>query len=188
VQPLGRPDPYIARTYRPDERSAKMMPVQALDSGSPGNQEVVIIRVDQLLLRKPGEHLQEGPDDRFPFGALERIEPRSRFRRSLPRGDRPGLGALLETDDKSPAQRLGSRLAEKREILLDLAPVKFRHPLDFGLPQESVIRRKQNKIRKATLYWLRLRQLPMDTDIHFDVLAIHEQRGQIHYDYIEDAF
>jgi putative endonuclease len=76
----------------------------------------------------------------------------------------------------------------RRDRAFRFVEVKFRHTLDFGLPQESVIRRKQNKIRKATLYWLRLRQLPMDTDIHFDVLAIHEQRGQIHYDYIEDAF
>jgi putative endonuclease len=66
--------------------------------------------------------------------------------------------------------------------------VKFRHSLEYGLPQESVIRRKQEKIRKVTLYWLRLRQLPMDTDIHFDVLAIHEVRGRIQYSYLEDAF
>jgi putative endonuclease len=66
--------------------------------------------------------------------------------------------------------------------------VKFRHSLDFGLPQESVIPRKQRKIQTVALYWLRLRQLPMDSDIHFDVLAIHELRGQVQYSYIEDAF
>jgi len=76
----------------------------------------------------------------------------------------------------------------RKDRVFRFVEVKFRHSLDYGLPQESVIRRKQNKIRKVTLYWLRLRRLSMDTDIHFDVLAIYEQRSRIQFSYLEDAF
>jgi putative endonuclease len=66
--------------------------------------------------------------------------------------------------------------------------VKFRHSTDYGLPQESVKRRKQAKIRKTALLWLRLRHLPMDSEIHFDVLGIIQNQGKTIYDYIADAF
>jgi len=66
--------------------------------------------------------------------------------------------------------------------------VKFRKTLDYGLPQESVVKKKQRRIRNAAVYWLRLRNLPLDLDIHFDVLAIIENMNKIEYNYIENAF
>lgn len=66
--------------------------------------------------------------------------------------------------------------------------VKYRRSEEYGLPQESVQKRKQSRIRKTALLWLKLRQLPMDTDVHFDVLAITKQISKISYDYIKDAF
>ncbi len=66
--------------------------------------------------------------------------------------------------------------------------VKFRRTMDYGLPQESVVRRQQQRIRKSALMWLRRRRLPMNTEMHFDVLAISEEAGQKRYEYIEDAF
>lgn len=67
--------------------------------------------------------------------------------------------------------------------------VKYRRSEEYGLPQESVVKRKQARIRRTAILWLRIRHLPMDSEIHFDVLAIsRDVFGKITYDYIEDAF
>ncbi len=66
--------------------------------------------------------------------------------------------------------------------------VKFRRTLEYGLPQESVNKRKQNKIHKVALLWMRKRHLPMDSEIHFDVLAISRSNDGTEYEFIEDAF
>lgn len=66
--------------------------------------------------------------------------------------------------------------------------VKFRRTMDYGPPQESVVRRQQQRIRKAAVVWLRRRHLPMNSEVHFDVLAISERGGEQKYEYIEDAF
>jgi putative endonuclease len=66
--------------------------------------------------------------------------------------------------------------------------VKYRRSTDYGLPQDSVIKRKQRRIRNAAIIWLKNRYLPLDSEIHFDVLAITEQRNKRKYEYIEDAF
>ena len=66
--------------------------------------------------------------------------------------------------------------------------VKFRRTLDYGLPQDSVVKRKQQRIRNAAIIWLKRRHLPLNSEIHFDVLAIVQERGKIKYEYIEDAF
>lgn len=79
-------------------------------------------------------------------------------------------------------------LVLRRERAFRFVEVKLRRSLDYGLPQDAVVRVKQRKVRQAALWWLRLRQLPMDTEIHFDVLAIREIRGQTHFEYLEDAF
>ncbi len=66
--------------------------------------------------------------------------------------------------------------------------VKYRRSSDYGLPQESVVKRKQRRIRNAAVIWLKKRHLPLDSEIHFDVLAITDQAGKIKYEYIPDAF
>lgn len=66
--------------------------------------------------------------------------------------------------------------------------VKYRRSAEYGLPQDSVIKRKQRRIRNAAIIWLKNRYLPLDSEIHFDVLAITEQRKERKYEYLEDAF
>lgn len=66
--------------------------------------------------------------------------------------------------------------------------VKFRRSIDYGLPQESVIFRKQQKIRKTALLWLKERCLPIDSEIHFDVLAIISKKQKFIFEFLEDAF
>jgi putative endonuclease len=67
--------------------------------------------------------------------------------------------------------------------------VKYRRTADYGLPQESVIKSKQHKIRKTAVLWIQQRHLPVATEMHFDVLAISKDiRGNIRYEFIEDAF
>jgi putative endonuclease len=66
--------------------------------------------------------------------------------------------------------------------------VKFRSTTEFGLPQESVVKHKQQRIRNTTLLWLKRRRFSLDSEIHFDVLAISGEAGHLTYEYIEDAF
>ena len=66
--------------------------------------------------------------------------------------------------------------------------VKFRRSLQYGPPQASVIRKKQYRIRQLALLWLKKRCLPIDLDIHFDVLAISTINGQTNFELIENAF
>ncbi len=67
--------------------------------------------------------------------------------------------------------------------------VKYRKSEEYGLPQESVVKRKQARIRRTAVLWLRNRHLSMDSECHFDVLAIsRDVFGKIAYEYIEDAF
>ncbi|KPK70261.1 hypothetical protein AMJ87_09235 [candidate division WOR_3 bacterium SM23_60] len=66
--------------------------------------------------------------------------------------------------------------------------VKLRSTHDYGIPQESVVARKQRKIKKTALIWLKQRHLPIDSEIHFDVVAISTVSGQPRFEYIEDAF
>ena len=66
--------------------------------------------------------------------------------------------------------------------------VKFRRTLNYGLPQDSVVKRKQQRIRNAAIIWLKRRYLPLNSEIHFDVLAITEHAGKLQYEYLEDAF
>jgi putative endonuclease len=66
--------------------------------------------------------------------------------------------------------------------------VKFRSTTEFGLPQESVVKHKQQRIRNVTLLWLKRRHFSLDCEVHFDVLAISREAGNLIYEYIEDAF
>ncbi|HEC78234.1 MAG TPA: YraN family protein [candidate division WOR-3 bacterium] len=79
-------------------------------------------------------------------------------------------------------------LIARKEKAFRFIEVKFRTGTEYGLPQESVVRRKQQKIRTTAMLWLKQRCLPVDSEIHFDVLAINEEQGKIKYNYIEDAF
>ncbi len=76
----------------------------------------------------------------------------------------------------------------RKDKALRFAEINFRRTLEYGVPQESVLRHKQRRIRNTALLWLKQRRLPMDSEIHFDVLAISEKTGKLTYHYIEDAF
>jgi len=76
----------------------------------------------------------------------------------------------------------------RRDKAYRFIEVKYRRSMDYGLPQDSVIKCKQQRIRNAAIIWLKKHYLPLDSEIHFDVLAITEQRNKKKYEYIEDAF
>lgn len=79
-------------------------------------------------------------------------------------------------------------LVVRKDRALRFIEVKYRRSPEYGLPQESVVRRKQHRIRNAAIVWLKNRRLPLDCEIHFDVVAITEHAGETKYEYIEDAF
>jgi putative endonuclease len=79
-------------------------------------------------------------------------------------------------------------LIARKDRSFHFVEVKYRRTLEYGLPQESVNRRKQEKIHNVALFWLKKRHLPLDTEIHFDVLGIKQGEKGLEYEYIEDAF
>jgi putative endonuclease len=78
-------------------------------------------------------------------------------------------------------------IAEKQEDLF-FVEVKYRSSLEFGFPQESVIRRKQKKIVRVATAFLKAEHLWDKVDCHFDVLALHEENGRVVIEHIKDAF
>ena len=79
-------------------------------------------------------------------------------------------------------------LIVRRNKALRFIEVKYRRSRDFGLPQDSVVSRKQRRVRNAAIVWLKNRHLPMDSEMHFDVLAITELGNERKIEYIQDAF
>mgnify|MGYP002518829727 CR=1 FL=1 len=62
--------------------------------------------------------------------------------------------------------------------------VKYRSNTRYGLPEEAVDYRKQDKIRKTAAYYLYRNNFPVETRVRFDVIAV--LGGKITH--IEDAF
>lgn len=79
-------------------------------------------------------------------------------------------------------------LVLRKDKAFHFVEVKYRRTLEYGLPQEAVDKRKQKRIYNVALLWLKKRHLPLDSEIHFDVLAIHQNSSSIDYEFIENAF
>jgi putative endonuclease len=65
--------------------------------------------------------------------------------------------------------------------------VRTRSSLDFGLPQESINRRKRHQISKVALEYMIRRKLK-NIPARFDVVAISLEPGKENVDHIKDAF
>jgi len=65
--------------------------------------------------------------------------------------------------------------------------VRTRSSLDFGLPQESINRRKRHQISKVALEFM-LRKKMKNIPARFDVVAISLEPGKEKVDLIKDAF
>ena len=62
--------------------------------------------------------------------------------------------------------------------------VKYRSNARYGLPEEAVDYRKQDKIRKTAAYYLYRNNFPVETRVRFDVIAVLGEK----ITHIEDAF
>ena len=62
--------------------------------------------------------------------------------------------------------------------------VKYRSNTRYGLPEEAVDYRKQDKIRKTAAYYLFRNNFPVETRVRFDVIAVLGEK----ITHIEDAF
>lgn len=65
--------------------------------------------------------------------------------------------------------------------------VRTRSSLDFGLPQESINRRKRHQISKVALEYM-IRKKLKNIPARFDVVAISLKPGKEKVDHIKDAF
>ena len=63
---------------------------------------------------------------------------------------------------------------------LVFAEVKYRRTQEYGLPEQAVDARKQAKIRRVAMCYLKENRLPTDTDIRFDVVAMDEREIRLY--------
>ena len=78
-------------------------------------------------------------------------------------------------------------IVEKEQALIFIE-VRYRHSTDYGLPQETVIKRKQARIKKAATLYLLGQNLWDKVDCHFDIISIYQAQGQEKIEHIRDAF
>ena len=72
----------------------------------------------------------------------------------------------------------------REENYLLFVEVKYRSTVQHGYPAEAVTRKKQQKIRRVAEYYQYRMQLPENTPVRFDVIAILGTEIQ----YIRNAF
>lgn len=64
-------------------------------------------------------------------------------------------------------------LIAKNEGYLVFIEVKFRTNASMGAPYEAVDGRKQMRIRQVARWYMKIRQLPVNTPVRFDVMAVN---------------
>ena len=65
--------------------------------------------------------------------------------------------------------------------------VKLRRSLNYGQPREAVNWRKQQKIKKAAMFYIASQKLN-DTDFRFDCVEVYDSPAGLKVEHIEDAF
>ena len=74
----------------------------------------------------------------------------------------------------------------RTENTLAVIEVKTRSSLDFGLPQDFVKPKKIQLLVKAINEYVT--QKDLDTEVRFDIIAIHKENSEFVIEHIEDAF
>ncbi|MCD8364462.1 MAG: YraN family protein [Clostridiales bacterium] len=72
----------------------------------------------------------------------------------------------------------------KKDGCIVFVEVKYRSGSSYGVPQEAVDYRKQQRISNAASYFLYTRHCPTDTPCRFDVAAVSGEEVR----WIENAF
>jgi putative endonuclease len=79
-------------------------------------------------------------------------------------------------------------LIVEKDRAITFVEVRYRRSIEFGLPQETVIKRKQAKIRKVATQFLVENNIWNKVDCHFDIISIYEVEGRERIEHIRDAF
>ncbi len=89
--------------------------------------------------------------------------------------------------DKNYRSKMGEIdiVAKKGETLVFIE-VKARTTIDYGYPFESVNRRKQEKILKSSLLYIRQKKL-FDYQLRYDIIEIYLAK-EVKINHIENAF
>ena len=74
----------------------------------------------------------------------------------------------------------------KKENILAVVEVKTRSSLEFGLPQEFVKLKKIQLLVKAINEYVI--QNDLETEVRFDIVAIHKENSEFVIEHIEAAF
>lgn len=69
---------------------------------------------------------------------------------------------------------------------LAIVEVKTRSSIDFGLPQDAVKSKKIQLLVKAVNEYVISNDL--DTEVRFDIIAIHKDTNEFKIEHLEDAF
>lgn len=91
---------------------------------------------------------------------------------------------IVERNYRSPVGEIDI-IAEHRGTVV-FVEVKARTPSTYGLPEEAVNRRKQQRIARAALLYLsRLKEEP---PARFDIISVHMLGPKAEIEHIENAF
>lgn len=79
-------------------------------------------------------------------------------------------------------------LIMRQDKLLVFVEVRSRSSCRYGMPSETVSRKKQDKIRKAAAYYLYQHPQLRQYYCRFDVVSVVWQNGQAEVEWLADAF
>ncbi|MBZ0154668.1 MAG: YraN family protein [Alphaproteobacteria bacterium] len=91
---------------------------------------------------------------------------------------------VLHRNYRTPVGEVDIIVRDRETVVF--VEVKARSTLSFGQPFEAVDLRKQAKLRKIALYYLK--QRGMEAPVRFDVISILFRKGKGEITHIKEAF
>lgn len=92
---------------------------------------------------------------------------------------------LIEANFRTPGAEIDLIMKDGSYVVF--VEVKYRQNLKYGLPREAVNAHKQQKIKKAALYYIARHRIK-EQDFRFDVVELLESPGGLEINHIENAF
>ena len=94
---------------------------------------------------------------------------------------------IVERNFRTPAGEID--IVARDGTCLVFVEVKTRSSIEFGLPQEAVIRRKRKRLYSAARWYLQKNRVP-DAECRFDVVAVvvKDDVSNAEVEVIKDAF
>jgi putative endonuclease len=97
---------------------------------------------------------------------------------------------LIDRNYRSPFGEIDIIMRDKKQLIF--VEVKSRNEkwLEYGLPEAAVNRKKQNRIRRISKYYINRHLHLADTDFRFDIVSVilNQQKKVVSVTHLPDAF